>query len=183
MSETSLETPVTQTPVSPSRLSILLLIAIPVVVVAIDQITKAVVIATLPEQQPVPVWPNVLILEFVRNPGAAFSLASGATWIFSILAVAVTVTIILLARRIQSVGWAVMLGLLLGGTLGNLADRLFRPPSFGMGWVIDFINLPWLMPAIFNIADVAITASVVVLGILVLTGRNLDGSKGSRGKK
>lgn len=183
MSDSRVDQPGTSATNRPSRLAILLLIAIPLVVITMDQVSKAIVISTLPEQQPVPIWPHVLILEFVRNPGAAFSLASGATWIFSILAVAVTIAIVVLARRIRSVGWAVMLGLLLGGTLGNLADRLFRPPSFGMGWVIDFINLPWLMPAIFNVADVAITASVVVLGILILTGRHLDGSKGTRSKK
>jgi len=80
------------------------------------------------------------------------------------------------------VGWAVALGLLLGGTVGNLSDRLFREPGFGVGWVIDFINLPWLMPAIFNVADIAITGSVIVLVIMVLTGRNVDGTRGPREK-
>jgi signal peptidase II len=151
-------------------------------VVALDQITKSIVVEVMVEGQPVHVVGNIVIFEFVRNPGAAFSFASGSTWIFSILAAAVTVVILWIARRLRSVGWAVALGLLLGGTVGNLSDRLFREPGFGVGWVIDFINLPWLMPAIFNVADIAITGSVIVLVIMVLTGRNVDGTRGQREK-
>jgi signal peptidase II len=151
--------------------------------VAIDQVSKAIVVSVMTEGEAVPIWGNVLIFEFVRNPGAAFSFASGATWIFSLLAAGVSVVILWIARRLKSVGWAVALGLLLGGTLGNLIDRLFREPGFGIGEVIDFINLPWLMPAIFNFADIGITASVVVFVFLVLTGRNVDGTRGPREKK
>ncbi len=160
-----------------------ILVAIAAVVVAIDQVSKSIVVAVMVEGVAVPIWGNVLIFEFVRNPGAAFSFASGATWIFSLLAAGVTVVIVWLARRLKSVGWAVAFGLLLGGTLGNLSDRLFREPGFGIGEVIDFINLPWLMPAIFNVADIGITFSVVVLILLVLTGRNFDGTRGPREKK
>ena len=161
---------------------IIILAAIAAAVIALDQITKAIVVSVMTEGEPFHVWDNIVILDFVRNPGAAFSLASGSTWIFSVLAAAVTVVIIWLARRLRSVGWAVAFGLLLGGTLGNLSDRLFREPGFAVGWVIDFINLPWLMPAIFNVADIAITSSVVVLVLLVLTGRNVDGTRGAREK-
>lgn len=159
-----------------------ILVAITVGWVVVDQVTKSIVVSVMTEGVPVPIWGNVLIFEFVRNPGAAFSFASGATWIFSVLAVAVTLVIVWLARRLKSVGWAVAFGLLLGGTLGNLSDRLFREPGFGVGWVIDFINLPWLMPAIFNVADIGITFSVIVLVILVFTGRNVDGTRGQREK-
>lgn len=175
------------TPEKPSRTAaswrvIGLLLGLTAGVVALDQITKSIVVAVMVEGEPVPVWGPVLIFEFVRNPGAAFSFASGSTWIFSVLAAAVTVVILWIARRLRSVGWAVALGLLLGGTVGNLSDRLFREPGFGVGWVIDFINLPWLMPAIFNVADIAITGSVIVLVIMVLTGRNVDGTRGPREK-
>lgn len=159
-----------------------ILVGITIGWVAVDQVTKAIVVSVMTEGEPVHIWGNVIIFDFVRNPGAAFSFASGATWIFSVLAVAVTLVIVWLARRLRSVGWAVAFGLLLGGTLGNLSDRLFREPGFGVGWVIDFINLPWLMPAIFNVADIGITFSVVVLVILVFTGRNVDGTRGQREK-
>jgi signal peptidase II len=167
----------------PSLRFIGVLLAIAAGWVAIDQVSKAIVVSVMTEGEAVPIWGNVLIFEFVRNPGAAFSFASGATWIFSLLAAGVSVVILWIARRLKSVGWAVALGLLLGGTLGNLIDRLFREPGFGIGEVIDFINLPWLMPAIFNFADIGITASVVVFVFLVLTGRNVDGTRGPREKK
>lgn len=167
----------------PSLKVIGILAAIAVGWVVIDQVSKSIVVSVMTEGEVVPVWGNVLIFEFVRNPGAAFSIASGATWIFSLLAAGVAVVIVWVARRLRSVGWAVALGLLLGGTLGNLIDRLFREPGFGVGEVIDFINLPWLLPAIFNVADIGITFSVVVLILLVLTGRNVDGTRGPREKK
>lgn len=116
-------------------------------------------------------------LHFVKNPGAAFSLASGSTWIFSLAAAAVVVAIIVFARRIRSSAWAVMLGMLLGGTLGNLTDRLFREPSFGMGHVIDFLYFPDLLPAIFNVADIFIVSSMGLLLLLTLLGVNLDGTR------
>lgn len=166
----------------PSLKVIGILVAITTGWVAIDQVSKAIVVSVMTEGEVVPIWGNVLIFEFVRNPGAAFSFASGATWIFSLLAAGVSVVIVWVARRLRSIGWAVALGLLFGGTLGNLADRLFREPGFGIGEVIDFINLPWLLPAIFNVADIGITFSVVVLILLVLTGRNVDGTRGPREK-
>ncbi len=144
---------------------------------AIDQITKAIVVSTMVEGQTIVLIPGIAQFIFVRNPGAAFSFAGGQTWIFSLLAVAVTVVIIWVSRRLASRAWAVVFGLLLGGTLGNLADRLFREPGFGIGEVVDFINLPWLMPAIFNVADIAITTAAVLFGVLILMGLKLDGSR------
>ncbi|GGE89822.1 signal peptidase II [Mycetocola zhadangensis] len=144
---------------------------------ALDQFTKHLVVSNLPLGEQVPVLGDLLILQFVKNPGAAFSLAAGSTWIFSILATVVTVAIIVLARKIRSIGWAVVFGLLLGGVLGNLTDRFFREPSFGLGHVIDFISTPWMMPAIYNIADICIVSSMGLFIILTLRGINLDGSK------
>lgn len=151
-------------------------------ILIVDQVTKTIVIATMYEGQRIVVIPNVLQLIFVRNPGAAFSMASGQTWIFSILAVVVTAVIITVARKIKSRAWAVVFGLILGGTLGNLADRLFREPGFGVGHVIDFINMPWLMPAIFNVADIAISAAAVMFILLIVLGVGLDGKRQARTK-
>jgi len=125
----------------------------------------------------VPVLGGVLQLHFVRNPGAAFSLASGMTWIFSILAASVVIFIIWVAGRIRSVAWALVFGLLLGGVLGNLTDRLLRPPSFGVGHVVDFLSTPWLIPAIYNVADMCIVASMVIFMILTIRGIGLDGKR------
>ena len=85
---------------------------------------------------------TVLQLHYVTNSGAAFSLASGFTWIFSIVAVGVVGrSSCWFAPRIRSLGWAIVFGLVLGGALGNLTDRLFREPGFGIGHVVDFIQV------------------------------------------
>lgn len=129
------------------------------------------------EGERIPVLGEFLVVYFVRNPGAAFSFAEGATWIFSILAAAVSVTIIVLARRIRSRLWALVFGLLLGGVLGNLTDRLFREPSFGLGHVIDFISTPWMLPAIYNIADICIVVSMGIFILLTILGVGIDGTR------
>jgi signal peptidase II len=163
---------------------VLVLLGVAAVVVYVaDQVTKMLVVSTLVEGQPVQILGNFLVFHFVRNPGAAFSLASGSTWIFSILAAAVTAAIIFFARKIKSLAWAVVFGLLLGGTLGNLTDRLLREPSFGEGHVIDFISMPWMLPAIFNIADIAIVSSMILFVLLTIMGINIDGTRNRKEKQ
>ncbi len=157
----------------------MLLAAIALVVFAADQGAKLLVIQNLQENQLVPVLGELLQFRFVKNSGAAFSLLSGSTWIFAIAASLVTVIIIVFARRIRSLAWAVVFGLLLGGTTGNLFDRLFREPGFGIGHVIDFLQI-YLFPAIFNVADVAITSAMALFIILTLRGIGLDGSRTPR---
>ncbi|MBO0984053.1 signal peptidase II [Rathayibacter sp. SD072] len=149
-------------------------------VFAIDQIAKHLVTTNLTLGEDVRVLGDVLILHYVKNPGAAFSLASGSTWIFSIIAACVVVAVIWFARRIRSSAWALFFGLLLGGTLGNLFDRLFREPSFGLGHVVDFLYTPWLLPAIYNIADIAICSAMAIFVVLSLRGVNLDGTRTTR---
>lgn len=152
------------------------LLVLALVVFAVDQVVKNWVVAELPEGKSVPVLGEFLQWHFVRNPGAAFSLASGATWIFTTLAVVVVVVILWQIRRLGSLAWALFFALLLGGVLGNLFDRLFREPGFPMGHVVDFIYTPWLMPAIYNIADIAIVTAMGVFVIIVLSGLPIDGS-------
>ena len=141
-----------------------------------DQLSKAWVVANLEPGVRTPVVGELLQFFFVRNSGAAFSLASGSTWIFSIIAAAVAIFIVWFARRIRSIGWAVLFGLLLGGTTGNLTDRLFREPGFGVGHVVDFISV-YAFPAIFNVADMAIVASMGLFILLTLRGISLDGTR------
>lgn len=144
------------------------------VVVAIDQLVKWLVVAKLPIGSPITLIPNQLILKHVSNPGAAFSLGSGSTWIFTIFASVMVVTIVVLARYPRSVSWVVALGLIGGGAAGNLVDRLFRHPGFGVGHVVDFIQVPWF--AIFNGADIAISCGVVLFVLLVLFGVPFKGT-------
>ena len=145
---------------------------------AADQFTKHLAITNLPPEQPVPVLGDFLIFYLVRNPGAAFSLGEEVTWIFTIaLAVVAGIIVWLAATRVRSMLWAVALGLLLGGVLGNLTDRVFREPGFPVGHVVDFINTPWVMPAIYNVADIFIVSMMIGVALLVLVGLNLDGAR------
>jgi len=171
----------TNTTATKASVRILLTLAfVAVLVYALDQVTKYLVVQNLSLGQDVDVLGPWLRLHFVKNPGAAFSLATGQTWIFSIAAAAVVVAIVVFARRIRSFRWALMLGMLLGGTLGNLTDRLFREPGFGLGHVVDFIYLPWILPAIFNVADTFIVSSMGLLLLLTLLGVGLDGVRASK---
>ena len=158
-----------------------------VLVLAADQFTKHLALQNLPYQEPVPVIGDFLILYLTKNPGAAFSLGEEVTWIFTIALAAVAVVIgWLAATRVRSRLWAVALGLLLGGVLGNLTDRLFREPGFAVGHVIDFINTPWMWffpgmsPAIYNVADIFIVSMMIGVAVLVLVGVHFDGSREAR---
>jgi signal peptidase II len=143
----------------------------------LDQTAKYLIVKNMTEGEQVNVIGNILQFHFVKNPGAAFSIGTGTTWVFAIIAAAVAVFIVVYAPRIRSFSWAVLFGLLLGGTLGNLSDRLFREPSFGEGHVVDFIQVIGF-PAIFNIADSAIVVSMCLFVLLVIRGVRLDGRRG-----
>jgi signal peptidase II len=145
-------------------------------VYALDQTAKYFIVKNLTEGQQVNVIGTILQFHFVKNSGAAFSLGTGMTWLFSIVAAAVAVFIIVYARRIRSFAWSILFGLLLGGTLGNLSDRLLRPPHFGEGHVVDFIQVIDF-PAIFNIADSAIVISMGLFILLTIIGVRLDGRR------
>jgi signal peptidase II len=157
-------------------MALVVLAIVAVCAYALDQFTKFLVTENLTQGQPVAVLGELLQFNFVKNPGAAFSLLSGTTWVFAIIATAVAVFIIVFAHRIRSLPWAVLFGLLLGGNLGNLTDRLFREPGFGVGHVIDFIQIYWF-PAIFNVADMAIVFSMAIFIILTIKGIGLNGSR------
>jgi signal peptidase II len=153
-------------------------------VLAADQFTKYLALQNLPLEEPVKILGDFLIFYLVKNPGAAFSLGEGVTWIFTIALSLVAVVIVwLAATRVRSRLWAVVLGLLLGGVLGNLTDRMLREPGFPVGHVIDFINTPWMMPAIYNVADIFIVSMMICVALLVLIGLHLDGTRDARARK
>ncbi|MGP3535076.1 signal peptidase II [Microbacterium sp. RD1] len=152
-----------------------------VTVLAADQLTKFLAIQGLPPEEAVPIVGEALQFFLIRNSGAAFSLGQGVTWIFTIaLAVVAAVIVWLGVTRVSSRAWAVILGLLLGGVLGNLTDRLFREPGFAVGHVVDFISTPWMMPAIYNVADIFIVTMMIAVALLVLLGLRLDGTREKR---
>ena len=151
--------------------------AIAAVVLAADQFVKYLTIEHLPLHEAMPVLGEFLQWYYVRNPGAAFSLGSEVTWIFTIALVIVAVAICWKAFGLQSRLWAVVFGGLLGGVLGNLTDRLFREPGFGVGHVVDMISMPWMLPAIFNVADIFIVCGMVSVALLVVLGLRFDGTR------
>ncbi|HEX5533693.1 MAG TPA: signal peptidase II [Actinomycetales bacterium] len=154
---------------------VLVLALIAVVVYGLDQITKWQAEQHLTPGQPVEFLDGLLHLRLLYNSGAAFSIATGLTWLLTVLAVVVVVVIVRVATRLGSRGWAVALGLLLGGALGNLTDRLARQPGFGQGHVVDFLEFGFVDFPVFNIADSAITLAAVCVVLLGLRGIGVDG--------
>jgi len=149
-------------------------LGVALLVVVLDRLSKAWAIANLRGKPPVEVIGEFLRLVYVENTGAAFSLGTGFTIIFTAIAVAVIVVIIRTASRLGSLGWAIALGGLLGGAVGNLIDRLTREPGIGRGYVVDFIQLPhW---PVFNVADMAIVGSAILMVVLALRGVEVDGA-------
>lgn len=139
-----------------------------------DLWTKEAVLANMTEGQRIAVIEPILSWHFIRNPGAAFSIGTDYTWIFTIIqAAGLLIVLYLIVFRARTTPWLITLGCLAGGIAGNLTDRLFREPGFGVGHVVDFIALPNF--AIFNIADSFIVVSIIVIVILVMMGRTLDG--------
>ena len=155
------------------------LVAVAAFVLAADIITKALVVTHLRPAEPVHLLGNVLMLNLLRNSGAAFSVGTGNTIIFTAIAVGVVIYIARTARNLRSVGWAITLGLLLGGALGNLVDRLFRAPGFLRGDVVDWIELTRYWP-VFNLADSAIVCGGILTVLLAMFGYHLDGTHGNR---
>ncbi len=156
-----------------------MLLMVALLAVVADVVTKAVVVARLEGGQPVRLLGGLLTFSVSRNSGAAFSFAQGATVVFTAVAAGVVVVIVRTLPRLRSTGWALTLGLLLGGAVGNLLDRLVRAPGIGRGAVVDFIQLPHF--AVFNVADSCITVGAVLAVLLSLRGIEVDGSLRSAG--
>jgi signal peptidase II len=152
---------------------------------AADIVSKVIVAAKLGDREPIRLLGGAIYLVETRNSGAAFSLGTGATVILTVVALAVVAVILRTAGRMRSTGWAVALGMVLGGALGNLVDRLFRAPGVGRGHVVDWISLfsddghVW---PIFNLADAASVVGAILAAILAVRGIDIDGS-GSRARR
>ena len=151
-----------------------MLLAVAVTVLVADIISKVIVVATLSGRPPVRLLGGLLTLRVDRNPGAAFSIGTSMTIVFTAIAVGVIIFILRTSRRIRSTAWAVTLGLLLGGATGNLTDRLLRSPGPLRGYVVDWIQLPhW---PVFNVADSAIVCGGILAVLLAARGLSIDGT-------
>ena len=159
---------------TPRRRRIGILLSVAALVYALDTVTKLLVVAKLTPGRPVHVIGSFLQLDYTRNSGAAFSIGWGYTAVFSLIAIGVVVVIIRLARRLYSGPWAFALGLLLGGAVGNLTDRIARAPGPFRGWVVDFVQFPHF--AIFNLADASISCGGVLMVLLAFRGLHPDGT-------
>lgn len=156
-----------------------MLVGVAAFVLAADAITKALVVVHLRPDEPVHVLGNILMLDLLRNPGAAFSVGTGDTIVFTAIALGVVIYIVRTARNLRSVGWAITLGLLLGGAMGNLSDRIFRAPGLFRGNVVDWIELTRYWP-VFNLADSAIVCGGILTVLLATFGYHLNGARGDR---
>nr|WP_238423619.1 signal peptidase II [Gordonia sp. 'Campus'] len=150
-------------------------LGIAVVILGLDQLTKSIAVATLDPRDPVEIIGDVVTLRLVRNSGAAFSLATGYTWVLSIIALVVVVVIIRYSSRLRSRWWALGLALVLGGAIGNLIDRIFRSPQVLQGHVVDFVSVGWW--PVFNVADSAVVCGAVLLVVLSALGFDYDGTR------
>jgi signal peptidase II len=143
----------------------------------LDLVVKNAVIANLDPQHPIPLLGGLVTLQLIRNPGAAFSMGENFTVLLTIIAIAALVAVLVfIVPRLRHVGWAVTIGCLLAGIAGNLTDRLFREPGPFHGHVVDFIQLPNF--AIFNVADMFITAAAVIgIWLSMITQVSFDGTR------
>ena len=165
-------------PVQPRKrriLALTVMVCVAIAVLSADAVSKAQVLAQLPGQPPVRLLGGLVTLDLTFNAGAAFGVGTSYTAIIAVIVLGVIAYIIRTARRLRSLAWTIALGLLLGGALGNLGDRLFRAPGPLRGQVVDWINLqgfPWT----FNLADASITCAAVLIAVLALRGTRIDGT-------
>jgi signal peptidase II len=165
-------------PAAPPRIRLRLLLSVAAVVLALDVVTKVLAVRLLTPGQPVPIIGDTVTWTLVRNSGAAFSMATGYTWVLTLVATGVVIGIIWMGRRLVSPWWALGLGMILGGALGNLMDRFFRSPGPLQGHVVDFLSIGWW--PVFNVADPAVVGGAILLVALSLFGFDFD-TVGRRG--
>ncbi|WP_243722490.1 signal peptidase II [Actinomadura sp. 7K507] len=157
----------------PRRVGVLIAVALTALIA--DIVTKIIVVATLQDREPVELLGGLLTLRETRNSGAAFSIGTGYTVVFTLIAIGVVVAILRTARNLRSLPWAICLGLLLGGAVGNLVDRMLRAPSPLKGHVVDWIQVPNF--PVFNLADSSIVCGGVLAVLLAARGLQIDGTR------
>lgn len=151
------------------------MVTVGVAVVVTDQLSKLWAVSALTDRAPVTVIPGFIDLRLLYNPGAAFSIGQGSTWVFALAAAGVVAGILYYGRRLGSLAWTLGLGLLLGGAASHLLDRLFRDPGFARGHVVDFIDYKGFF--VGNIADILLVGAAGLLLILNVRGIQIDGTR------
>jgi signal peptidase II len=179
--ETSADADTEQPPteVLPPRRAWIIGIVAPIVLAA-DLITKQLALSALEGEPPLRVLGGLFYLQIIRNPGAAWGMATGMTWVLTLIALAVVIGIVWVLPRLRSTGWAIGLSLVFSGAVGNLIDRFFRAPGALHGHVVDFLS-PFapngdVFP-VFNIADSSICVGGALIVLMALLGRDYDGRR------
>ncbi len=138
--------------------------------VAVDFVTKRIVLATMEVGDSVALIPNVFHFTYVQNKGAAFGMLQDHRWVFLVLTTVVVAALIYyLVRYRPRDPWLYWpMSLIVGGGIGNMVDRLFYGEAFGDGFVVDFLDFcafPSLWRWVFNVAD-----ACVVVGAFIMIG-------------
>lgn len=149
---------------TPARI---ILVSAAALTVAADQITKSVAVGVLEGREPIRLIGDFLRLNVIRNPGGAFGVVRGATFLLFLVTSVIIVAVSVWAWRSQE--RPLLLGLVIGGGLGNIADRIVRGPASFQGHVVDFIDFSF-WPT-FNLADSAITVGVALLLLREVTSK------------
>ena len=150
--------------------------AITFALVLVDQFTKWLALENLEPGRNVPVLGDLLAWRLTFNDSAGFSLGFGVTWFFTLLSTTAFLILILRAHKVQTMLWLVLAGVIGGGIVGNLIDRLVREPSFANGHVVDFIQIPFNFP-IFNFADICISVGMTLVAWRIIAGDKIGGAK------
>ncbi|QGS33670.1 signal peptidase II [Corynebacterium xerosis] len=158
-----------------------LLAATVLAVAAIDQISKIVAVDALEGKAPVDLLGEWFQLTLLRNPGAAFSMGTGSTWLFTTIQIVFIVAVAVGSKWLRTPWPTISAGLIAGGAAGNLIDRLFRDPSFYFGHVVDFLSVRGF--AVFNLADSAITVGVIMLAAWIMFSPDVDEMTGDAKKE
>ena len=146
----------------------------------LDQLTKSLVLANFQPGVLSPMLGDLVQFNLVFNDSAAFSLGFGATWLLAIISSLAALAVIWYGRAVESVSWAILFGLALGGITGNLIDRLTRPPGIGVGEVVDFIQIPFNFP-VFNLADSCIVVVACITVIRIMRGDRIGKANKTHG--
>ena len=157
----------------PRRYVLLLVVALTAIVV--DFLTKEWVLAAFSPGERLDVVGEFVQFTLVYNTGAAFSLGTGYTWVFTAIATVVVLAIAWIGWRVRSLWWGATLGLMMGGAAGNLVDRYFRGETPGTGAVVDFISVGTF--PVFNLADSCVVVGACLVVALTFKGLNLDGTR------
>ena len=157
----------------------ILIFAIILGVVCLDQLTKWLAVIFLEGEASFPLWQDVFHLTFVKNPGAAFGMLSNSRWVFMVTSTVAIVAVIfyLIKYRPQNKWLVVALCMIAGGGIGNMIDRVL------LGYVVDFFDFTLINFAVFNVADSFVCVGAAILVVYMLMDIISDYKKSKESSK